>query len=329
MSTIDRVRARDGRLVPFDPQRITESILDAMAECGEGNAELAEELTSAIVHFLEVESEARGSGRESAIALDRIDDQVEKVLMETGHRVVARAYIVRRERRARIRERRRAMEKRFDRGDGPPRGALHVQDRFDGEASPWSRERISEVLMEEGHLEATDADAVAAAVEERVLRSGQPVITTALIRELVDSELFVRGFTESLRQQSSVSIPKHDLERLLFRGGDPERSLFPGDARHTSRTVGDMILRQYVLEHVYDAEQRACFRRGDLHLHRIEQSLLLLRVPLSADRLAERPHRRSGGSVLQRLFTSIGELRSSVADEIEVFGLGEALLWER
>ncbi|MEM7260559.1 MAG: anaerobic ribonucleoside-triphosphate reductase [Planctomycetota bacterium] len=320
MPGIEQVRLRDGRAVPFDPSRIVDAILDAMAEAGDGHAELAEELGSAVVHFLESRKEQHDDPHQpSDTDLDEIHDMVEKVLMETGHRSVARAYILRRDRRARIRDRRRSARRDSE------TDALDVRDRFDRTPSPWSRERISKVLMEEGDLEAADADEIATAVEERVLSSGQRSMTTALIRELVDSELFVRGFTQSLRQQSSVSIPKHDLERLLFRGGDATRGLLPGDAQHSSRVVGDMILRQYVLEYVYGEEQQGAIRRYECHVHQLEHSLLLLRVPLLADKLAVGPDE----STFDRLFSTLAELRVSVAEEVEVFGLGEALLAER
>ncbi|MEE8141641.1 MAG: anaerobic ribonucleoside-triphosphate reductase, partial [Planctomycetota bacterium] len=171
---------------------------------------------------------------------------------------------------------------------------------------------------------------------DRVLRSGLRSISTSLIRELVDNELFEGGHTFSLQRQSPIAVPKYDLERLLFRGGDPSQGQHPGNPQHLSQRVGEMILRQYVLEEVYTPEIREAFRNGRLHLHQLDSSLEFLRVSVCADALSGKAHARSSrnGSegtprFFHRLFSTIGELLGLVSEEIDVFRLGEGLLAER
>ena len=96
---IRRVRTRDQRVVPFDRGKILSAVVEAMAAAGQGGRDLADELTDAVTHFLE-----RSQEDDSICDVESIHDMVEKVLMETAHREIARAYVLLREKRARIRE---------------------------------------------------------------------------------------------------------------------------------------------------------------------------------------------------------------------------------
>ncbi|MEM7167301.1 MAG: ATP cone domain-containing protein [Planctomycetota bacterium] len=334
-----KVETRDRGVVPFDKRRVVEAILEAMtgasatgsatsaaqtmASPGSGAVDVADELASAVAHFLQ---EYKGH---SAIRVDEIHDMVEKVLMETGHREVARSYIILREKRARIRRQIRVRPPLSD------ESVPLVQDRHDSTAHAWDRARIVTALMEEGDVEADIAESVAKSVEERVVRSGMRSISTSLLRELVNNELFELGVTGGLRRQAQLSLPKYDLEKLLFRGGDPNRGLAPGDPTRIAERVGGQMLRQYVLDDVYSSRVRETMAVGELHLHRLDRPLQLLRLSVAADRIpaAGMGVARGGdpqkGRALHALFHRIADTLPVIAEEIEVFNIGEALLADR
>lgn len=93
------IRKRDGRLVPFDAEKITEAILKAAKAVGGHNRKIAEALTSQVVANLS------GQGFNGRIpAVEEVQDTVEKVLIENGYARTAKAYILYRDRRNRIRE---------------------------------------------------------------------------------------------------------------------------------------------------------------------------------------------------------------------------------
>ncbi len=93
------IRKRDGRLVPFDAIKITEAIFKAARAVGGSNRDLAENLTGQIISQLQEEGY---NGLPPSV--EEVQDVVEKVLIENGHARTAKAYILYRDRRTRIRE---------------------------------------------------------------------------------------------------------------------------------------------------------------------------------------------------------------------------------
>ncbi|MBS4023688.1 MAG: anaerobic ribonucleoside-triphosphate reductase [Dethiobacter sp.] len=93
------IRKRDGRVVPFDSEKITEAIMKAAKSVGGQNRKIAEALTDQVVIHLSKQ------GYNGIIpAVEDAQDAVEKVLIENGHARTAKAYILYRARRTRIRE---------------------------------------------------------------------------------------------------------------------------------------------------------------------------------------------------------------------------------
>ncbi|ACX52643.1 anaerobic ribonucleoside-triphosphate reductase [Ammonifex degensii KC4] len=92
------IRKRDGREVPFDPNRITEAIFKAARAVGGEDRETAMRLTLEVMKYLK----ARYNG--TIFGVEDVQDAVEKVLIEHGHAKTAKAYILYRAWRTRIRE---------------------------------------------------------------------------------------------------------------------------------------------------------------------------------------------------------------------------------
>ena len=84
---ISKVRKRDGRLVAFDESKIADAIHKAACAAGTGDRFLSEELAGVVTLFLE----KRYAG---VPGIEDIQDMVEKVLIETGHARMAKAYIL-------------------------------------------------------------------------------------------------------------------------------------------------------------------------------------------------------------------------------------------
>ncbi|MFQ3649636.1 MAG: ATP cone domain-containing protein [Gemmataceae bacterium] len=79
------VRRADGRLEPFDADRIARSLFDAAQCVGQADAFLCRELTDGVVHFLAQECEATPSVVEIA-------EVVARTVRELGYPALARAY---------------------------------------------------------------------------------------------------------------------------------------------------------------------------------------------------------------------------------------------
>src|SRR5205807_5391990 len=80
------VYKRDGRLVPFEADKISRSLFAATESLGQPDAFLARELTDGVVHFLTTEAE--GSTPSTA----QIGELVVKVVRELGQPSLAEAF---------------------------------------------------------------------------------------------------------------------------------------------------------------------------------------------------------------------------------------------
>lgn len=101
MATIEFVEKRSGAIVPFTPERITNAIYRAAVAVGGRDRSTAEKVSQEVVFQLE-----RACQPGHIPTIEEIQDMVEKVLIEKGHARVAKAYILYREERARLRQER-------------------------------------------------------------------------------------------------------------------------------------------------------------------------------------------------------------------------------
>lgn len=94
-----KIRKRDGRVVDFDIEKITNAIFKAAKAVGGENRELAEALAKKVVDEL-----LRRHGEEGIPSVEEVQDIVETVLIRAGHAKTAKAYILYRRKRAELRE---------------------------------------------------------------------------------------------------------------------------------------------------------------------------------------------------------------------------------
>jgi len=109
---IEKVQKRDGTIVPFDQNRIIEAIFKALTASGEGNGKRAKRLSNKVVQILN-----RRFKKGEIPHVEQIQDIVEEVLILEGLVKTAKAYILYREQRRRIREAIAVSEESVDRLD--------------------------------------------------------------------------------------------------------------------------------------------------------------------------------------------------------------------
>ena len=95
---IKKVKRRDGKIVKFDQNRITEAIWSAAQAVGGQDREQANILSDEVVSVLEEKFTHK------IPSVEEIQDVVEKVLVENGHAKTAKAYILYREQRKKVRD---------------------------------------------------------------------------------------------------------------------------------------------------------------------------------------------------------------------------------
>ncbi len=93
------IRKRDGRIDPFNPEKIIEAIYHAAKAVGGSDREAAKSISDSVVGILEIIC------KEDRIpTVENVQDLVEKILIEKGHAKVAKAYILYREQHRKIRD---------------------------------------------------------------------------------------------------------------------------------------------------------------------------------------------------------------------------------
>ena len=96
---IEKVQKRDGRIVDFEQEKITDAIFKAITAAGQGDGVKSKRASERVVQILN-----RRFKKDEIPIIEQIQDIVEEVLILEGLVDTARAYILYREQRRRIRE---------------------------------------------------------------------------------------------------------------------------------------------------------------------------------------------------------------------------------
>ncbi|ADG82986.1 anaerobic ribonucleoside triphosphate reductase [Thermincola potens] len=92
------IKKRDGRVVDFNETKITDAIFKAAQAVGGEDRQIAMELTLEVLKYLKQKYNGQ------LFSVEDVQDAVEKILIENGHAKTAKAYILYRAHRTRIRE---------------------------------------------------------------------------------------------------------------------------------------------------------------------------------------------------------------------------------
>ncbi len=260
MARIRQIQKRGGQVVDFDLTKIADAIARAFEAAGQEDRFLAEQLAEAVRFHIERTFD------DSVPGIEDIQDIVEKVLIETNHAAVAKSYILYRERRTRKRRATRVRKKVAGKRVTTDL-ALMVDAAGHEEMLDWDKGTIVDALITEAQVDRATARKVAAAVERKIFDTGLTRISTGLIRELVDNELFERGLTAKLAQQATLGMPKYDLEQLIFAKSKENSNITVNNPEAINLTIAEHTLKQYALEEIFSPEVSDAHKRGAIHLH--------------------------------------------------------------
>ncbi len=96
---ITKVRKRDGSIVLFNYERLVQAVFKSAQAAGGSDRKTAEEVADRVVDVLNEKFHAN-----SIPAVEEIQDLIEKVLIEEGHAATAKAFILYRQERSKLRE---------------------------------------------------------------------------------------------------------------------------------------------------------------------------------------------------------------------------------
>ena len=251
----DYVEKRDGKIEEFRKEKITQAIFKAARSVGGEDLMLADKLADQVIQYLFQEK-----GKHIP-KVEEIQDAVEKILIENGHAKTAKAFILYRDQRARLRKKRALEKKDLEATEY----ALFVRTS-DDTILAWDRERIVRALIRETNLAPSLAEKIGAEVEDIILNSNVKFITTNLIREVVNTKLVEHGLEEQRKRHARLGVPLYDVERIIMYR-NKENANTPHNPEATNMTLAEWINKQYALSMVFSPDVADAHIKGDIHLH--------------------------------------------------------------
>jgi ribonucleoside-triphosphate reductase (formate) len=145
--------------------------------------------------------------------------------------------------------------------------SLMVTTPTSGLISKWDRKKIVEALMLEAEISQEKAEEIATAVEERVFTSDIKTISVSLIRELVDNELFARGYQTKLKKQESLGMPSYNIRKLIFSKTAENANVNANNPEAVNLAIAEYTLKQYALQNIFTKDLAEAHLKGVIHLH--------------------------------------------------------------
>jgi anaerobic ribonucleoside-triphosphate reductase len=251
------IKKRNGAVVPFDKKKITNAIYLAAKAIGGDDRKLAEKLANEVVLFLYT---LKG---DKTPEIEEVQDAVEKILIESGHARTAKAYILYRKQREILRKKELLTKSPAERETTDY--ALFVRTSDDDFVS-WDRTRIINALKNETGVDSAIAQKIAEETEETILNSNVHLISSSLIREIVNVKLIEHGLENSRLRHTRLGVPLFDAEKIILYA-NRENANIPHNPEATNMTIAETVKKQYMLSEVFSRDVADAHIRGDIHLH--------------------------------------------------------------
>ncbi len=254
------VKKRNADIVLFDKKKIADAIFKAAQAVGGEDRLLADELAEAVTLYLKKEY------KDTIPGVEEIQDIVEKVLIETGHAKTAKAYILYRDKRGKIRK--------LKQGYVPEREAATTEStdislfvrRSEDDIVGWDKHKIISALIQETGLPSNIAQSISHEVEEQIIYSKIRTLTAPLIREMVNAKLIEYGFEKERNMHSRLGVPLYDAHRIIVNP-NKENANVPHNPEATNMTLAESIKKEFALLSVFTSDISEAHGLGDIHLH--------------------------------------------------------------
>lgn len=215
MEGLQNIRKRDGQIVPFDQEKVTNAIFKAAKAAGGGDLELAKKISRQVVTVLEVLYKD-----ERVPTVENVQDLVEKILIENGHAKTAKSYILYREQRSKSRAAKSTM--------------MHIEETMDGylKQHDW---RVKENSNSKYSLSGLLMHAAGAVVANYTLQNIYP-------KEIRDAHINADLHIHDLSLGIAGYCAGWSIRQLLeegFNGVSGEND--SGPAKHLTTALGQMV----------------------------------------------------------------------------------------
>ena len=132
----------------------------------------------------------------------------------------------------------------------------------------WDRRKIVDALVREAGVDLHTAEEISREVADRIASSGIDILTSSLIRELVDARLIERGMKRATKLHARLGFPLYDVGQLiLYR--NKENANIPHSPEGTNLTLAQGIKREFALLNVFSEDVGYAHMGGDIHIHNL------------------------------------------------------------
>lgn len=276
-AAFDGFQKRSGLVVPFSWQKIELAIDRAVEDVARKhsiakNEGLASKVTDQVLQQLnKPQSEfyvyPDDNGKRTP-QIEDVQDLAEIVLAEYGETLVVAAY--KRYRKQREMARRNIRVRGSDvhgNIDVTDASLLLVESSSQSVNLPWDRKRIVKQILDKTDLSVELAINVAKSVENRIIGGDMTIISTTLIRELVNNELMERGYSQQLRDLSLYRISKDYLENLMFTKSAENSNIVNNNPEAVNLGIAELVLKQWALDTIFSPEVKRAHDTGAVHVH--------------------------------------------------------------
>ena len=196
----------------------------------------------------------------------------------------------------------------------------------DEDLNPWDRTRIVAVLVNETGVDYQLADKISEEIQATVFSSGIRVVTSELVRELVNAKLIEYHFEKARERNKRLGLSLHDVDGLLRFSSAHYPGPVPSPAG-TGVVMSDALKRQFALSDIYPAHLHRMHLEGKLHIHGLSTPDRPWKVYLNAGDLLAFSY-ASGGIVLERPATAENFERNFLKLNTLLSGfVGEGVHW--
>ncbi|MCK5878599.1 MAG: hypothetical protein KAH24_02400 [Holophagae bacterium] len=136
----------------------------------------------------------------------------------------------------------------------------------DEDLNPWDRTRIVAVLVNETGIDYRLADKISEEIQATVFSSGIRVVTSELVRELVNAKLIEYRFEKARERNKRLGLSLHDVDGLLRFSALHYPGPVPSPAG-TGAIMSDVLKRQFALSDIYPAHLHRMHLEGRFHIH--------------------------------------------------------------
>jgi len=134
------------------------------------------------------------------------------------------------------------------------------------EIAPWNRQRIVDALLREADIDYLLAAEISKDVEKQIVASGIGLLTTSLVRELVNAKLIERGLERERRLHGRLGFPLYDVRQLILHQ-NKENANTPHSPEGTNLLFAEGIKKEFSLYDVFSIDVGEAHTTGDLHIH--------------------------------------------------------------